>query len=294
MDKRKKRRLPRNPFRDNEVRVFRLGMPRFRWNDLYHLLLTQPWPQFLLLVSAFYLGLNLLFAIAYVLTGNGISNVGRWDLLGAFFFSIQTFATIGYGVLAPVSLVANVLVVLESLVGLLAAAMTTGLVFARFARPTARVIFSKLASISEIEGQRAFVFRVANERHSHLLEASLSVVLLRNEIDADGQLQRNQYDLPLLRQRTGFFSLSWTAVHLITPASPLYGLTEEDLDRCQAEVVVTLSGTDEYFAQAVWAVHTYYASNILWDVKFVSIMQRQEDGSYVVDFSNFHKVRPLR
>ena len=184
--------------------------------DLYHFLLRSTWLRLLVVLVVVSAGINALFALAYMATGDGIENARPGSFADAFFFSVQTLATIGYGKLVPRSLAANVLVALEALVGLLGLAMVTGLVFAKFSRPTARVLFSRMAVVSRRDGVPALMFRMANERGSGIVEAQVHVVLARNETTAEGEAVRRFYDLDLSRRQNALFALSWTVIHPIT------------------------------------------------------------------------------
>ena len=200
--------------RNGRFNVEGLGAWYNYWNDPYHLLLSIPWTGFLTLICVGYIFANALFALAYLASGNGIENARPGSFSDAFFFSIQTMASIGYGAMYPKTTAANILVTLESLVGLFGVTMATGLMFARFSRPTARVIFSRVAVIVPYEGVPTLMFRTANQRRNLILEASLRVSLARDEITAEGDFIRRIYDLTLLRSQNPSFSLSWTAYTL--------------------------------------------------------------------------------
>jgi inward rectifier potassium channel len=210
----------------------------------YHVLVTLSWPRFLALVTVGFLLVNTLFAAAYVACGPealagpavGSGPGGAWAR--AFFFSVQTFSTIGYGHVAPVSLAANLLVVAEALCGLFVFALIWGIVFARFARPQARIRFSERAVVAPYRGITGFEFRVANESSSQLVDVRAEVMLGRMEVDAEGRSLRRFYDLPLERDHIAFFPLAWTIVHPIDAASPLAGLSAAELAAADAEFLV--------------------------------------------------------
>jgi inward rectifier potassium channel len=262
------------------------------WRDPYHLLLTIPWISFLGMLSLLYIFTNALFALAYLLGGDGIENAHPGSFGDAFFFSVQTMASIGYGAMYPKTPYANVLVTIESLVGLLGLAMGTGLMFARFARPTARVLFSRVAVITTHDEQPVLMFRTANQRHNQILEAQMRLTLVRNEINREGQFMRRFYDLNLVRSHSPIFALTWTAMHPIDQSSPLYGMQPENFDEMEAELVVTLTGLDETFSQTIHARHSYIASEVLWNMKFADILSRLPDGRRAIDYSLFHEVMP--
>ncbi len=261
--------------------------------DPYHLLLTIPWAGFLTLICVGYILANALFALAYILGGNGIENARPGNFLDAFFFSIQTMASIGYGAMYPRSTFANFLVTIESLVGLFGVTMATGLMFARFSRPTARVIFSRVAIIAPYEGVPTLMFRTANQRRNLILEAALRVSLARDEITTEGDFMRRIYDLKLIRSQNPSFSLSWTAMHPIDDRSPLYGVTPEALDEDEATIIITLTGLDETVGQNIYAHHTFAANDILWNMRFVDILAWTPNGDRYIDYNHFHEVKPL-
>jgi inward rectifier potassium channel len=278
--------------RDGQASTIRKGSPRFSWSDLYHLLLTLSWPTFLLLVGLLYLISNTLFAIAYLAGGDCIQNARPGSFTDVFFFSVQTMATIGYGSMFPKTDYANAIVTVEALVGLLGVAMVTGLAFARFSLPSARVLFSRVALIAPYDRVPTLTFRVANERRNLIVEAQMTVTLVRNEVTAEGQFMRRFHDLPLVRQRTPVFALTWTVMHSIDPRSPLYEMTPETLVEQEAEIVVTMTGIDETVSQIVHARHSYTAPEIMWNMRFVDILSRTPEGRRAIDYTRFHDLIP--
>jgi inward rectifier potassium channel len=262
-------------------------------HDLYHWLLIISWPQFLGSVSLFYLTVNALFAFAYLLPGNQIINARPGSFSDAFFFSIQTLSTVGYGSLSPQGLFSQFLMTAEILVGFLLMAILTGLMFARFSRPTARIIFSQVAVVCPFQGIPTLMFRTANRRDNRILEAQIQVSLVRNESSQEGHQLRRFYDLKLLRSRTPIFALSWLVMHPIDAASPLSGETGESLAEIEAEIWVGLTGLDETFSQTIHARHSYNTDEILWDRRFVDIFSQTPDGRRYIDLERFHDVLPL-
>lgn len=279
--------------RDRRLNVVRKGVSRCFWSDLYHWLLTLSWPWFLVLISLGYVVTNALFAFAYLVGGDGIANARPGNFLDAFFFSVQTMASIGYGAMYPQTPYANVLVTVEALMGLLGLSMATGLMFARFSRPTARVLFSHVAVITAYNGVPSLMFRAANQRQNWILEAQMWVTLVRNEITQEGQFMRRFYELPLVRSHSPLFALSWTVMHMIDENSPFYGVTAEMMVEEEMEIIVTLTGIDETVAQSIHARHSYDAREILWNMQFLDILSKTRDGRRVVDYSRFHEVVPV-
>lgn len=275
--------------------IERIGDPHSYWGDAYHLLLTMPWLSFVSLTSLLYLAVNALFALAYSLSG-GIATVRENEpqyLQELFFFSVQTMASIGYGAMYPTNLYSHWLVVVESLVGLFFIATTTGLVFARFSLPTARILFSSVAVIAPFNGVPTLMFRTANKRKNYILEAQLWVTLVRDEYSMEGDFMRRFHDIQLMRSHTPVFSLSWTAMHQILPGGLLDGDTLETLVRDRAEIIVTLTGLDETLAQTIHARHTFSAENIRWGYRFADILLTGKHGRRVIDFNRFNIIHPI-
>ena len=277
--------------REGRLPIVRLNRER-QWRDFYHRMLTLSWPLFFFWTAAWYLGSNVAFALLYLIDPNGIAEARPGSFEDAFFFSVQTVATIGYGVMHPQTLYANLVMTLETLSGLVGFAVLTGLIFARLSRPTARILFSDVAVITPHNGVPTLMFRCANQRLNQILEAQIVVTVLRDEVSNEGRTLRRFHDLKLVRQRTPVFVLTWTVMHPIDEASPLHGLTAQELIDEELEIIVVLSGVDETFAQSIQARHSYLAEEILWDHTFVDIVLQLEDGRPAIDYSRFHDVDP--
>lgn len=279
--------------RDGSFNVARRGLRLGSSLSLYHLLLTTTWTRFMALIAGSYLALNGVFAVAFLLCGpQALVGGGETGFARAFFFSVETFSTIGYGNVGPAGMAANLVVTVEALVGLLWLALATGLLFARFSRPTARVLFSRTAVIAPYRGMKAFEFRIANARSSQLIEVNATVMFARFE-DAGGRPVRRFYNLPLERSAVVFFPLSWTIVHPIDDASPLKDLTRDDLRRSDGEFLVLLSGVEETFAQRVHARSSYKWDEIVWDAKFSDILHHPKgDEPISMDVSRLHAIEP--
>jgi inward rectifier potassium channel len=284
-------RRARRVLGDGAVR--RIAARRSGAADLYHRLLTTPWWGFFAVIAVVYVLFNIAFGTLYLLQPDAVANAHPGSFADAFFFSVQTMATIGYGDMHPATLYANLLVSIEVLLGMTGLALATGLMFARFSRPTARVIFSRKAVIAPHNGIPTLMFRAANQRRNQILEAQISVAMLRNEMTAEGEVVRRFYDLALARSRTPMFSLTWTVLHALDEKSPFHEGTPQSLDRSEAEIVVTLVGIDETFAQTIHARHTYGAADIVWDHRFADILSRLEDGTRVIDYRRFDDIVPI-
>jgi len=275
------------------LNIVKLGIPRLHFADLYHKLLTLSWPQFFILICLSYLVMNSLFALAYLAGGDCIANARPGSLKDAFYFSVQTMATIGYGAMYPSTEYANTIVAIEAFFGLWAVAMVTGLAFSKFSRPTARVIFSRVAVIAPFNGVPTLMYRAGNQRLNQILEAQQGVTFIRDEVTSEGEYMRRFYDLQLMRNQSRIFSLTWTVMHAIDESSPLYQLTAKDLIEQEAEIVITLTGIDETVSQTINARHSFVASEIMWNMRFVDIILRTPDGGRVVDYTRFHEVKPV-
>jgi inward rectifier potassium channel len=280
--------------RDGSFNVVREGLNPLTSLSLYHNLLTTTWPRFLGLVILFHLVTNAVFGAFYMACGPGaLSGMTATSLgdrfLEAFFFSVQTFATIGYGVMSPHRLSAHVLVTVESLIGLLGFALATGLLFARVSRPTAKILFSDVAIIAPYRGITAFEFRLANARSNELIEVQAKVLLSRFKPEGGN---REFITLKLERDRVVFFPLSWTVVHPIDETSPLYGLGPEDLEDSQAEFLVLLTAYDETFSQTVHTRSSYVAEDVIWGATFSSVFKpTRGDGKLAIDVGHLSEIQ---
>jgi inward rectifier potassium channel len=284
--------------RDGSFNAARLGLSRFSLVNLYHFLLTMSWTRFLLLVAGVYFVQNVTFALLYLACGQeALVDVTETPVQNrfwqAFFFSVHTFATIGYGTIHPVGYAANFLVTLESYVSMLAQALVTGVVFARFARPTAQIVFSDTAIIAPYQNITAFMFRIVNARINQLIEVKAQVALARF-VEENGKKVRRFDPLYLERRQVTFFSHSWTIVHPIDEGSPLYGCTAEDLQKSDAEFLILLTAIDETFSQTVHTRSSYKPDEILWNVKFADIYVRGNETEVVtIDVRKLSKVEKV-
>ena len=278
-------------FQDGRFQVEGIGHWRAYLRDPYHLFLTIPWSLFLGVIVLVYGAVNTLFAFLYLLgPEDSIANANPDSFLDMFFFSVQTLASIGYGAMHPTSTYTNAIVTIEAMVGLVGIAMITGLSFARFSNPTARVRFTKQAVIMMYNGVPTLMFRTANERRNYILEANLKVYFLRDEITAEGHALRRFYELKLVRDNTPSFSLSWTVMHAITPESPLYGETSESLVNTNAAMIISLSGIDETVSHVVHARHLYGSHDLKFNYKFVDIFHQTSKGNRYIDYRDFDSI----
>ncbi|HEU0118291.1 MAG TPA: ion channel, partial [Alphaproteobacteria bacterium] len=260
------------------LRVIRVGQKYNRFSDLYVELLAMPWGDLIFLIALCYFISNLSFALVFYYNSSGIENAHKGSFQDAFFFSVQTMATIGYGRLVPTTFFVNMMVAIEALWGFCYFAVTTALVFAKFSQPTARVTFSDVAVIG-IENEKSYLMlRLANDRRNRIVNAKVELVMLRNEITKEGRRNRRFYDLKLMRSSVPLMQLTWTVMHLIDETSPLYGITPEKLEEWEAEIIVSLTGMDETLSQTIHTRHSYVSDEIICNAMFEDVLNRRDDG----------------
>jgi inward rectifier potassium channel len=292
--KRSLKRLQKNLGKVNFIQLVE-GYPH--WSDLYHALLAMEWWQFFCFILILYLITNILFALAYLAGGNGIANAQPGSFADAFFFSVQTMSTIGYGSFYPTSLYTHLIVTFEALLGLLGFAVATGLLFARFSKPTARVLFSQVAVIAPYQGKPTLMFRVANQRNNWIVEAQVRVsVLLPQENTPEGHSLRRIIDINLVRSQNPFLLLSWMIMHPIDEQSPFYhyGFTPEKINQWQPEIIITLTGLDETVSQTIHSRYWYHPEDLRCNVAFVNVVSTNKKGTRCIDYTHFHDVQPLQ
>jgi inward rectifier potassium channel len=223
---------------------------------------------------------------------HGILNARPGNFWDAFLFSVQTIASIGYGFLSPKSTYANTIVVIEAFVGILNLAIITGVVFARFSRPYARVLFSDVAVITPLDGIPTLMFRAANQRSNQILDANIVVTYAHQETSREGITMRRFQELALVRSRSALFALSWTVMHRVDETSPLYGQTLKSMTENEAELLLLLSGTDETVSDQIFARHSYKPHQIRHGHRFVDILSVTAHGLRLVDLTRFHDTEP--
>lgn len=275
------------------LRVRALGVRTPLWEDAYHRLMQTSWPRLSLMFSGCFLLFNLAFAALYRLDPTGLAVPRDSERISLFwhdfFFSVHTVATIGYGNVFPVSAYANIVVVAEITLGILFFALTTGIVFARFSRPTGRIMLTDVMVVRQIDGVPTLTLRAANLRHNLIYSAQVRMALLEDR-DVSGTQMRRFFDLKLVRESNPVFVLTWTIMHQIDAESPLYGWLSDPVSIGNSEIVVILSGTDESSGHTIHGRAAYGADDIRWDARFVDIVGTDEGGMRTVDYANFHKV----
>lgn len=281
---------PRPPRRTQTADgVIIVGAPRQTLRDVYHLFLRVTWSAALAAIAFVWLAINAIFALLYVVVG-GVTGARPHSMWDAFCFSVQTMGTIGYGSMYPTSAAANVVVTVESVVSLVVTAVVTGLVFAKYSRSSARIVFAKHAAIGPMDGVPTLMVRVGNERGNTILEATLRLVMIRTERLKEGQTFYRMLDLKLTRERSPAMARSWTVMHPIADGSPLLGATPETLARDEVEFLVTLVGTDDTSLQPVHARARYLFSNVLWGARHADVLSEDEAGNVVMDVRRFHEI----
>lgn len=270
--------------------VVRVGLRDSFWTDFYHHALTASWGTFACFAFIFYIAVNLFFALLYWGKPEQVTADGQHTLLSLFFFSVQTLSTVGYGGMAPVGLYAHTVVSFEVLVGMMINALSTGVVFARFARPRARILFSNTAVISNENGVPALCIRIANMRMSVILSLDVEVALSRLVMSENGHLVRQFDQLALVQSHFPVLRFAFVMAHVIGPESPLHGKTVAELEHEGAEIVVTVTGTDEALGQTVFARTAYRFTHVRHNHRFVDIVLSRPDGRIAVDYTRFHDI----
>lgn len=268
------------------------GLKAYFWQDIYHIALTASWPLFFAVAALLFLLLNFSFALLYQLGHHAIANQSPAGLLGAFFFSVETLATVGYGDMHPDTIYGHTIATCEIFVGMSGIALTTGMIFARFSRPHARILFAKRAVVRPIDGRMTLMVRAANARQNVIVEAKARMRLMRSETSPEGFYLRKVHDLPLIRDQHPIFLLGWSLMHIIDEESPLFGQTLESLKESGAELMLMVEGLDETTAQPMQARYAWPAELILWQHRYVDLLTEYE-GETHLDYGKFHDVVPL-
>jgi inward rectifier potassium channel len=280
----------RAPGADYEIRI--VGDRTSVLRDFYHLLLRRRWWVTLAVISGTFLAANAIFALVFLIVG-GVGGAQPGSFRDAFFFSVETMGTIGYGAMFPQSVGANVVMAIESVTGLTLTALATGLVFAKFSRSTARMVFSRHAVVSNVGGVPTLMFRLGNQRGNQIVDAQMRVVMIRTETLPEGGTFYRMLDLPLTRQRALSLSRSWNALHVIDGQSPLQGENAQTLVEKEIEMQILVVGLDDITMQTVHAQHRYFAKDILWDHKLADVLSETPDGHLLLDLRRFHDVESL-
>ncbi|HXZ10227.1 MAG TPA: ion channel [Paraburkholderia sp.] len=269
------------------------GLPLPFWHDLYHRAIMISWPAFFALLAGLFLLLNTAFATLYMLGHAAIAHQAPEGFAGAFFFSVETLATVGYGDMHPQTFYGHLIATLEIFVGMSGIALATGLIFARFSRPRAKIMFARYAIVRPLDGHMTLVVRAANARQNVIAEARAHLRLMRQETTLEGFSIRRIHDLKLVRDQHPVFLLGWSVMHVIDEDSPLFGETAESLAGCEATLLLTIAGSDETTTQTMSARYSWVSEDIRWMHRFVDVLDHR-DGVTHIDYSHFHEVAPLQ
>ncbi len=272
--------------KDGSFNVKKANIPFLQKTNFFHALVSMSWARFFGIVLLCYFTINIVFACLYSAAGlehlTGIEGATRYDkFLEAFFFSAQTITTLGYGRVSPTGTPSNIIAATESMLGLLAFALATGLVYSRFSKPSAKIKYSNNAVIAPFQNINGFMFRVVNPHGNQLMELEVTVSLSAKRENSE---LRDFYELELERPKVAFMPSVWTIVHPITPESPLHNLSEEDVLAKDVEIIIMMKAFDESFSQTVYSRSSYKASEIQWGQKFVYLISRNREKT-IVDIS---------
>jgi inward rectifier potassium channel len=270
--------------------IKRLGNQSKLSHDFYHTLFTASWRKFFLAYLLFFLGFNIVFGYCYWIFPDALSGTDK-SFWHAFVFSVHTFSTVGYGIFAPHSNWSHVVVIIESIFSVFVTALLTGLIFSKFSRPSARIIFTDKVLINNFEGKRTLMFRMGNLRGNHIAEAQVRVTALKSFKTVEGESIRRQIDLNLVRSTSLFFILTWSVMHVIDETSPIYNMTEKDLVDQNIEFGVSVVGYDSSFSQNIHSNCIYSPKDIVFDRYFEDVFNTKDGQVVAIDYKNFHKLK---
>lgn len=265
------------------------NVPRSKSRDIYHDLLAMSWRKTLLLFVVFFIAVNSIFATLYWLNPDSIINSDN-SWLTAFFFSLQTLATIGYGHLAPATVFANFLVMIQASLGLFIIAILSGLFFAKFSRPHSKIEFSNGMVITDYDGQKTLMFRMVNIRKNQVIDATVSLNYLKEQKTSEGHVLRRFTDLKLTRSKVPMFAMTMTLMHVIDETSPLFGLDQSTCLERNTEFFVTMLGTDGTLGQTIHSTHVYFPKDLSWGKIFKDMVRLLPNGTREIDYANFNEI----
>ena len=273
--------------------IFSRGVKRHLWQDLYHLCLTARWPMFFAALAIGFLLLNVVFASLYLLGEQPIANLAPTGFRGAFFFSVETLATVGYGDMHPQTVYAHTISTIEIFTGMVSVALMTGVVFARFSRPKALIMFADNPVIGPMNGKPTLMIRTANGRQNFIVDAWAKLRLSRNEVTIEGMRLRRVHDLQLVRSEQPLFVLGWTLMHVIDESSPLFKESAESLEQSDGGLILSVQGLDESTAQSMQARNSYSHRDIRWNHRYMDIFHVDGEGRNHIDYNKFHEIVAL-
>ena len=289
------KRRKRSPVsvRSGQIEFVKLNIEKWEWRDAYQWLLGLTWPQFATFAGTLYIALNLLFAAAYALGGECVAGMRSGSFPDAFFFSVQTLATVGYGHLYPSNLYGNIVTTIEIMSGLFLLAVMTGLIFVRFSRPIAHIVFSKSIVIAPLNGRPTLMLRIGNLHHHSMVDAEFRILFNRDEPLLEGGDFRYFYELKLQFDRLPAFPAALTLRHVIDKHSPLHGATPESLESGRVALIASVVGIDPVIPATVQTQQNYTWRDIRFGERFVEIYTDQRDGRLTVDYGRLHDTEPV-
>ncbi len=279
--------------RSGQFEFVKLNAKNFDLRDTYHLVLTLNWPRFAAVLFIIYLLVNGLFATLYLLQPHAIAEMRPWSFCDAFFFSVETLATVGYGHMYPETFYGHLIAMMEIMVGMFGLAVITGLIFVRFSRPTARVHFSSVAVIAPFDGIPHLMIRVANLRHQAMVEPEFRMILMRSIITAEGEEMRRFSQIKLEFDHLITFPVVMTVRHRIDETSPLFGMTAEDFERLGVRLAASIVGVDTVIVAPVQSFGDYNYDQIEWNRRFVEIYEQSKERLWTVDYGRIDETEEI-
>jgi len=278
--------------RSGSIEFLKVNSVAWDWRDLYHWLLSLTWSRFSFFLLGSYLGVNVLFACLYTLVPGAIAEMRPGSFLDAFFFSVETLATVGYGHMYPVGLAGHLIATAEILAGMFGMAVVTGLIFVRFSRPTANLAFSRNLVLSNFDGIPTLMMRVANQRHQSMVEVRFRIMLICTETTEEGDEIARFHELPLQVGGVVVFPAAMTIRHRIDEQSPLYGMTAAEMEKNSARFIASVACVDTVVSATVQSQHDYRWQDVRFEERFVEIYTETPDGKWVVDYGRLHETEP--
>lgn len=271
-----------------QMKIQRIGVNHQFSREMYFVVLRMSWPLFVLSFALLFVGINVLFSLLYMIEPGSVSNVKDSSFFEIFIFSSQTFSTVGYGYYLPTTTYSHIVATIENMSGILFTAIMTGLTFAKFSRPTSSVVFTTSATVITYDGVPTLMFRIGNGRDSSIVDAKITVVTLRPQKTPEGHTMQRFVDLKLERDHSPFFILTWTVMHKMDEKSPFYGFTEEDFQKNNINLFVSLIGYDETFSETIHSGWLYAADKVRFGKKFADVITTDSKGTRILDFNRFH------
>ncbi len=270
------------------------GLNNFQ--DFYKFLLEIKWYAFLLFITLFYIAINLIFSSLYLLVGieqlKGTTNL-QSDFFNAFFFSAQTFTTVGYGAISPNGKAADILAMIEAFIGLLSFALATGLLYGRFSKPSLKISFSNNLLLTPYEDGQALMFKMVNLRNNVLLNTKVTTLFVIDKGIGEEEFNKDYFSLPLETDTVNFFPLTWTLVHKIDKNSPLFNVSFEELKKRNSEVIVMVETFDETFGQMVIQKHSYAQEQLITGKKFDRNFRMDKNGQLVLHIDELNNLTSI-